>query len=66
MKSWGYGRGYQYAHDYEEKTTDMECLPESLSGKVYYRPTEEGLEKALGERIESLRKRKKKLKEEPK
>jgi putative ATPase len=66
MKSWGYGRGYQYAHDYEEKTTDMECLPESLSGKVYYRATEEGLEKALGERIEAVRKRKKKLKEEPK
>ena len=44
MGELGYGAGYQYAHDYEEKMTAMECLPESLRGTVYYHPTEEGLE----------------------
>lgn len=66
MKSWGYGRGYQYAHDFDEKTTDMECLPESLAGKVYYRPTDEGFEDALRERLKTVRKQKRKLRKESK
>jgi len=66
MKSWGYGRGYQYAHDFEEKTTDMECLPESLAGKVYYHPTDEGFEEDLRERIKTVRKQKKRLKKDSK
>ena len=61
MKSWGYGKDYQYAHDHESKTTAMNCLPERLSGKRYYRPTEEGFESKLGERLESIRKIKQKL-----
>ncbi len=64
MKSWGYGRGYQYAHDFEEKTTDMECLPESLAGKVYYHPSDEGFEGDLRERIKTVQKKRKKLKKE--
>jgi len=54
MKSWGYGKGYDYAHDHEEKTTAMECLPESLQGRRYYRPTDEGFEKRLKARIEEI------------
>ena len=44
MKELNYGKGYKYAHDYEEKMTNMQCLPDSLAGKEYYRPTEQGLE----------------------
>ena len=43
MKELHYGEGYQYAHDTEEKLTDMQCLPDSLQGRKYYRPTGEGL-----------------------
>ena len=42
MKELDYGKGYRYAHDYADKLTDMQCLPESLAGKTYYRPTEQG------------------------
>jgi putative ATPase len=56
MKGLGYGRGYQYAHDLEEKVADMECLPENLRGRVYYRPTSEGVEKRIRERLEEIRK----------
>ncbi len=54
MKSWGYGKGYEYAHDREEATTGMECLPENLRGRRYYRPTDEGFEKKLRARIEEI------------
>jgi putative ATPase len=64
MKGWGYGRGYEYAHDHDEKVTAMECLPDRHVGRRYYEPTEEGLEKKLGERLEWLRQLKKKLKVE--
>src|ERR1700676_2865624 len=43
MKNQGYGRGYEYAHDVEDKVADMDCLPPSLAGRQYYRPTDEGL-----------------------
>jgi len=56
MKEIGYGKGYQYAHDIEEKVADMECLPESLSGKTYYRPTDQGFEARLRQRMEEIRK----------
>ena len=52
MKGLGYGRGYQYAHDLESKVADMECLPENLRGRVYYQPTNEGIEKRIGERLD--------------
>ena len=54
MKKEGYGRGYQYAHDYEDKVTDMECLPDSLRGRRYYQPTDQGLEARLRQRIEEI------------
>jgi putative ATPase len=56
MKHMGYGKGYQYAHDAEEKATDMACLPESLLGRVYYRPTDQGFEARIRQRLEELRK----------
>jgi putative ATPase len=58
MKSWGYGKGYRYAHDDEDKVTGMECLPESLRGRRYYRPSGEGFEKRLRERLEEIERKK--------
>jgi putative ATPase len=55
MKGQGYGHGYQYAHDAQDKITDMECLPESLRGRRYYQPTGEGREARFRERLEEIR-----------
>ena len=55
MKELGYGKGYQYAHDAVDKLTDMRCLPDSLLGKVYYEPTEQGLESRFKERLEQIK-----------
>jgi len=55
MRHLGYGKGYQYAHDHEDKLTDMSCLPESLGGRTYYQPTEEGYEQRLRQRLEEIR-----------
>ena len=55
MKELGYGKGYKYAHDYEDKLTDMSCLPESLQGKEYYTPTEQGNESRYKERLEQIK-----------
>jgi len=54
MKELGYGSGYRYAHDYEDKITDMECLPDNLKGRVYYEPTEQGREARVREWMEKL------------
>jgi putative ATPase len=62
MKNIGYGKGYQYAHDVEDKVADMDCLPESLAGKNYYRPTDQGFEARLRLRMEEIRRIKKKWK----
>ena len=55
MKGLGYGRGYQYAHDVEERVVDMQCLPDSLRDRVYYHPTNEGVEKRIRERLEEIK-----------
>jgi len=55
MKSLGYSRGYQYAHDLESKVADMQCLPDNLKDRVYYRPTDEGLEKRMKARLEEIK-----------
>jgi putative ATPase len=55
MGNLGYGKGYQYAHDVEEKVTDMSCLPESLAGRVYYKPTDQGFEARIRQRLEEIR-----------
>jgi putative ATPase len=54
MKNMGYGEGYKNAHDYEEKTTEMTCLPDNLWGRVYYKPTEQGFEARLRARMEEM------------
>jgi len=54
MKQLDYGKGYQYAHDTKEKLTAMECLPESLRERTYYRPTEEGLEARFKARLAEI------------
>ena len=56
MKEMGYGKGYVYAHDTEEKLSEMQCLPDSLAGKSYYVPTDQGLEARFKERNEQIKK----------
>jgi putative ATPase len=51
MKNLGYGKGYQYAHDAPDATTDMECLPPSQAGRVFYEPTDRGYEAELRKRL---------------
>jgi putative ATPase len=55
MQELGYGRGYQYAHDFDEQTAAMECLPDSLAGRRFYEPKDIGLEGAIRERLEKMR-----------
>ena len=56
MKELGYGKGYRYAHDFEEAYVPQEYLPEALRGDIYYTPTGRGYEKILQERLEKWRK----------
>ena len=51
MKEVGYGKGYQYAHDYDDAITDMSCLPESLEGAKFYQPTDRGFEAEIQKRL---------------
>ncbi|MFZ0307175.1 MAG: replication-associated recombination protein A [Candidatus Sulfotelmatobacter sp.] len=56
MKGLGYGKDYQYAHDLDSKVANMQCLPGNLRDRVYYRPTGEGIEKRIRDRMEEIRK----------
>ncbi len=56
MKDLGYGRGYEYAHDFEEQTVAMDCLPESLRGRRFYEPKDVGVEREIRERLEKMKK----------
>lgn len=58
MKAFGYGEGYQYAHDFDAKVADMQCLPDNLKNRLYYHPTEEGLEKRIKTRLEEIKRAK--------
>ncbi len=55
MKGLGYGKNYQYAHDAEGKVAKMQCLPDNLKARTYYRPTSEGIEKRIRERMEEIK-----------
>ena len=55
MKELDYGKGYQYAHDAADKLTTLQCLPDSLAGRRYYEPTEEGLEAKYKARLETIK-----------
>src|SRR5579871_6014189 len=59
MKEWGYGSGYQHAHQFEDALNTMECLPESLRGTVFYEPLDRGVEQRIRQRIEEIRARRK-------
>jgi putative ATPase len=56
MKGLGYGEGYQYAHDVAGEVAEMQCLPDNLRGRVYYHPTNEGIEKRIRDRMAEIRK----------
>ena len=57
MKNIGYGQGYKYAHDYEDKVTAMQCLPDNLVGRVYYKPTDQGFEARLRAKLAEIGKK---------
>jgi putative ATPase len=57
MKDLHYGEGYKYAHDYEGAHVEQGYLPESLRGRIYYRPTDRGLEAEIGKRLAAWRRR---------
>ena len=57
MKNLGYGRGYKYAHDEDNKVADMQCLPDNLRDRTYYHPTDEGVEKRIRARMEEIKRR---------
>ncbi len=56
MKNIGYGEGYKYAHNFDDKVTDMTCLPDNLAGRAYYKPTDQGFEQRLRQRLDEIRK----------
>ena len=56
MKNAGYGEGYKYAHNFDEKVTDMTCLPDNLADRAYYKPTDQGFEQRLRARLDEIRK----------
>ncbi|MHC6180214.1 replication-associated recombination protein A [Clostridium sp. JNZ X4-2] len=51
MHDLGYGKDYKYAHDFKERTVDMQCLPDNLKDRQYYIPSDEGLEKKVKEKL---------------
>jgi len=56
MKDLNYGKDYQYAHEEPDAIAAMDCLPPSLSGRKYYKPTERGFEKEIKRRLEGWQK----------
>ena len=66
MKDLNYGKGYQYAHDYADKLTTMQCLPDSLKDRRYYVPTDQGNEARFGERLRQIEEWKRRRREEEK
>jgi len=56
MKDLGYGHGYKYAHDFEDQTAAMDCLPEALRGKRFYEPKDVGFEAEIKKRLEKMKK----------
>ena len=56
MKNIGYAQGYKYAHNFDDKVADMTCLPDNLSSRTYYKPTDQGFEARLRARMDEIRK----------
>lgn len=59
MADLDYGKGYEYAHNTEEKLSKIKCLPDALADREYYRPTTQGQEKAVKDRLEAIKEWKK-------
>ena len=59
MKDLEYGKGYKYAHDYEGHITSMQCLPDALLDREYYKPSEQGLEGRFKARLQQIKEWKK-------
>ncbi|HEY7337530.1 MAG TPA: replication-associated recombination protein A [Bryobacteraceae bacterium] len=57
MKEWGYGAGYQHAHQFDDAMNTMECLPESIQGTIFYEPSARGMEQRIAERLAEIRER---------
>lgn len=55
MKQWGYGKGYQHAHKFEDAVTNMRCLPEELSDREFYKPSSRGVESRIAERLAEIK-----------
>ena len=55
MKQWGYGAGYQHAHQFEDALTAMSCLPDALAGSIFYEPSQRGVEERIARRLEEIR-----------
>jgi putative ATPase len=66
MKEWGYGEGYEHAHQYDDAISDMECLPEELIGRKFYHPTNHGIEGKIALRLKDIEDRRKSLRQNPK
>jgi putative ATPase len=66
MKNLGYGAGYQYAHDLDQKVADMQCLPDNLRHRTYYYPTAEGVEKRIRERLDEIKRKRANAKKQTK
>ncbi|MGH9325241.1 MAG: replication-associated recombination protein A [Terriglobia bacterium] len=60
LAGFGYGKGYQYAHDAPERLTGMQCLPESLKDRQYYRPADQGYEETLKRKLAAIQEWRKK------
>ena len=59
MKELGYGKDYEYSHDYEYRMTDMQCLPDALVDREYYKPNAIGSEVKVQKRMEQIKQIKK-------
>jgi putative ATPase len=66
MKQLDYGKGYQYAHDFQDNLTDMSCLPKSLENRVYFVPSDEGFEQTVQDRLKNWREKIRQLKDKRK
>ncbi len=55
MREMGYGKGYKYAHDHDGHFAPMQNLPERLKGRRYYKPSDQGREREIGERLKKWR-----------
>jgi len=60
MKEWGYGEGYQHAHQFDDALNSMECLPDRLRGTIFYEPTERGIEQRISQRLKEIREQRQK------